>query len=448
VKPEPLSTPHRALYCVLSIPLILAAFWSVRLARADYDAAQPDAPSVMRATRLASTSANYWLRSAATLELDHPDDPAVDANLDKALALNPRFTEAWLARAVRAEIRWRLTAAERDYLAAAEIDHMYKPAWALANFYLRQNQAEQFWRYARKCLEIVEPRRLEPASYNPAPVFELAWQVSHNADEIRRRLIPPRHFILVDYLDYLAEHNLADAGSDVAMDLAAYGDPGDNYFLLNFCDRLINQAKGKSAMAIWNAMVDHQTERAERLDPVHGASLTNGDLKRPFERVGFDWRLLRAEGVLENHFPDTGEVRFEFSGDQPEGILLLYQSVPVVPGQAYRFTFRYRTTAMEHAQGLSWQVWDYAGQRLMPMTCKLTPHPEWSEGEAALAIPPGVSIIRLGLVYQRATGSTRIQGTAAFTRFALKLKPALTSEPRPPGSGHPNFRNPMPGGTD
>ena len=86
--------------------------------------------------------------------------------------------------------------AERDYLTAERIDHMYKPAWALANFYVRQGNREKFWVYARKCLEVVEPRRSEPDSYNPAPVFDLAWRVSQNAAEIQEKLLPPRHFIL------------------------------------------------------------------------------------------------------------------------------------------------------------------------------------------------------------------------------------------------------------
>jgi hypothetical protein len=298
---------------------------------------------------------------------------------------------------------------------------MYKPAWALANFYLRQQATVKFWFYARKCLEVVEPRRLEPFSYNPAPVFDLAWRVTQNAQEIRRKLIPPRHFILVDYLEYLGEHNQPDAGADVAMDLAAFADPNDNYYLLNFCDRLINLPRAGRAVGIWNAMVARGTVLGERLDPEHGHSLTNGALKRPFERVGFDWRLPPADGVLQNHFPDSGELRFVFSGDQPEGVLPLYQPVPVVAGRAYRLTFRYRTAGMQHCDGLSWQVWDYSGQRLIPVACKFSPHQEWSAGEAGFVIPKDVSIARLGLVYQRATGSTRIAGTIAFTGFALQL---------------------------
>ena len=228
-------------YWAISVVLIFCVFWSVRLARADYDSAQSDLPSVRRACQLAPGSADYWLRASAVREIDQPDDPAVDAGVAHALELNPRYTEAWMSRALRDEIHGHIAEAERDYLNAAQTDRMYKPAWALANFYIRQENAEKFWFYARKCLEVVEPRRLEPVSYNPAPVFDLAWRITQDAQEIRRKLIPPRHFILVDYLDYLGAHALVDPGADVAMDLAGYADPDDNYCLLNFCERLINQ---------------------------------------------------------------------------------------------------------------------------------------------------------------------------------------------------------------
>jgi hypothetical protein len=326
-----------------------------------------------------------------------------------------------MAKALRAEMRGDAAEAEQDYLQAATIDHLYKPAWALANFYLRQNQPDKFWLNARKCLEIVEPRRLEPASYDPAPVFDLAWRLTQDAAEIRKRLIPPRHFILADYLEYLGERNLLDAGADVAMDLASYSDPDDNFVLLNFCERLINYTNGVRAVDVWNAMANHRLIHTNPLAPHRGQSLSNGDLRRPFERVGFDWRMPPAEGVLQNHFSDSGEVRFEFSGDQPDCIIPLFQSIPVVPGASYRLAFRYRTEAMEHADGLSWQIWDYMGRRSIPVACKITTHQDWSSSEAAFSIPSGVSIARLGLIYQRASGSTSTRGTIALTDFSLAL---------------------------
>ncbi len=404
------------------VVLLLGVIRSIQLARADYDSSHSELAPVMQSCRLAPESASYWLRASNLREIDEPEDPAVDAGIARALQLNPRFAEALMERALRNETHGRVTEAEHDYLTAARVDHMYKPVWALANFYIRQNHPQQFWVYARKCLEVVEPRRLEPASYNPAPVFDLAWRVSQDAAEIRRKLIPPRHFILADYLEYLRQHDRMDAGADLAMDLANYADPADSFNLLNFCEQLINGPKGDRAVKVWNAMVDHGTVRSERLEPEHGRSLSNGDLKRAFGRVGFDWRMPAADGVLQNHFTDSGEVRFEFSGDQPEDVLLLYQSIPVVPGRSYCLSFRYRTCDMDHAEGLAWQVWDYAAQRAIPAASQFAAHPEWTHGEARFRVPGNVSMVRLGLAYRRTSGTTRIRGAAALANFGLRME--------------------------
>jgi len=141
VTPEFAAKFRPAVCCTISVFLIFGTFWSVRLAQADYDSVQPDPAAVARACQLAPGAANYWLRAAAL-------DPTVDAGLEKALALNPRYTDASLARAVRYETQGRIAEAEREYLAAAKVDHMYKPLWALANFYVRQGQDEKFWIYA------------------------------------------------------------------------------------------------------------------------------------------------------------------------------------------------------------------------------------------------------------------------------------------------------------
>lgn len=409
-------------YYLISVILLAGACQSLRLAQADYQAAQSDLPSVVRACRLVPGSASYWLRASNLREIDRPDDPAVDADVGRALELNPRYTEAWIERALREEIQGRVAEAERDYLTAERIDHMYKPAWALANFYVRQGNREKFWVYARKCLEVVEPRRSEPASYNPAPVFDLAWRVSQNAAEIQEKLLPPRHFILADYLEYLRAHNQLDAGADLALRLADYGDSDDNFNLLNFCEQLINAPKCEPAVKLWNVMIERGMVRSERLDPERGESLSNADLKRPFTRVGFDWRMPAADGVLRSHFTDSREIRVEFSGDQPESVLVLYQSLPVTGGGAYRLTFRYRTAEMEHAKGLAWQLWDYAGQRAIPVTGKMEAHAEWTLGEAGFVVPRNAPLVRLGLGYQRASGSTRIRGTVVLAGFRLRLK--------------------------
>src|SRR5882724_1859849 len=57
------------------------------------------------------------------------------AELDAALALNPRFATAWIARGLAAETGGDRKSAEASLLQAAAVDNTYLPRWTLANFY-------------------------------------------------------------------------------------------------------------------------------------------------------------------------------------------------------------------------------------------------------------------------------------------------------------------------
>src|SRR5438034_11432133 len=51
------------------------------------------------------------------------------AELDTALALNPRYTAAWIARGLAAETGGDRKSAEASLLQAAAVDNTYLPRW-------------------------------------------------------------------------------------------------------------------------------------------------------------------------------------------------------------------------------------------------------------------------------------------------------------------------------
>lgn len=329
------------------------------------------------------------------LRIEDPNDPRIGEALDRAVAANPRDTTARLERA-RFE-------SESDLVEAARTDHLYTPAWVLANFYFHRRRLDAFWQYARKCVEIIDP-----ASYDLTPLFDLAWQASGGSgDEIRRRMIPPRHFVQVDYLKYLTENQRLDAAMPVARDLLSCHDAADNPAFAVLVQRMLEAGRVEDAVAIWNGIPGH-----ERLDAAGGHSLTNGSLKRAFEPFGFDWRLTQANGVISSHYPRDGEVRFELSGDQREECILFFQPAPVIAGAKYRLTFRYRTSGMKYCDGLVWQL-----------TSTLEPHEDWTAGSATFTVPENARQATLELSYHRKPGTTRIAGVVAFREFGLERLP-------------------------
>src|SRR5215472_5643659 len=285
----------KAAYLILAACLMLAIVASVRLARADYAFAQPDLASAEHACRLEPESSRYWYRVAALREAEDPLDRKIAAALDSAVSANPRDTNARIERA-RFE-------SESELVEAARTNHLYTPAWVLANFYFQRQKVDPFWQYARKCVDIIEP-----GSYDLTALFDLGWQASGaSGDEVRRRLIPPRQFVQADYLKYLTENRRFDAAIPVARDLLAYHGTADRSTLTALVQRMLEAGRVDDALTIWNAL-----PQSEHLDPARGQSLTNGSLKRGFEPLGFDWRLTQVNGVASSHFPEEGEVRFEF----------------------------------------------------------------------------------------------------------------------------------------
>ena len=394
-KASPMVIVTKAACFILAACLMLAMAASVRFALADNAFAQPDLASAERASRLEPESSRYWYRLAALRAAENPRDRVIAEALDRAIAANPRDTNA---RMERAQFE-----SEGELLEAVRTDHLYTPAWVLANFYFQRQKLDSFWQYARKCVDIADP-----GSYDLTALFDLAWQASgESSDEIRRRLIPPRHFVQADYLKYLTENRRLDAAIPVARDLLACDDPADRSALTALVQRMIEAGRVDDALAIWNAL-----PQSEHLDPARGQSLTNGSLKRGFAPLGFDWRLTQVNGVASSHYPEDGEVRIEFGGDQREECILLFQPVPVVAGARYRLTFRYRTSGMKSCDGLMWQL-----------TSTLEPHEDWTGGAASFTVAPNARLATLELSYHRKPGTTRISGVVAFREFGLERLP-------------------------
>ena len=79
-----------------------------------------------------------WIRAANLARLESsPDD------LRAAVSLNPRLSSAWIQLGLNAEADGNLPEAETDLLRAASVDHLYVPAWTLANFYFRRGDAAE-----------------------------------------------------------------------------------------------------------------------------------------------------------------------------------------------------------------------------------------------------------------------------------------------------------------
>jgi hypothetical protein len=371
---------------IVALAAALAGAWrAARLAWADILYQRGGEPNIRRAIALEPERAEYALALG---------------DLERAARLNPRDSATLIELGVRAEMRGDTAGAERRLLDAARVDRTYAPRWALANFYFRRNDAGRFWLWAARAAKM---------SYgDTGPLFRLMWDLG--GPEANRH-IPPRPDLERQYLAFLLSTGRLDDAPAGAAPLLARRAPEDRPPLLAYCDRLIAAGRAAQAASVWNALEPREAFGAR-------AGLVNGAFRTPPASRGFDWRLPSIPGVAAAL--DRGALRIEYTGDQPERCEALYQYLLLTPGRAYTLRWEYRTAGIAPDTGLRWRVLD--GPAVLAESSGLSSG-EWTAGALRLDTPASINAPRLVLLYQRAPGSTRIEGALWLRNVGLEAAP-------------------------
>ena len=192
--------------------------------------------AVLLTIRLAVAEANFrldpqaelrsplWIRATNLARFD-----ASPKEVRAAVRLNPRLSSAWIHLGLDAEADGNLHEAETDLLRAANVDHLYLPAWTLANFYFRRGDASNFWPWAKRSADLTYDDyrpllRLADALETSPPL--VVMQLGSGAPLLRA------------YLDILINAHRLDAAREVAGLLATRHDPADRDRLAAFSERL------------------------------------------------------------------------------------------------------------------------------------------------------------------------------------------------------------------
>ena len=166
----------------------------------------------------------YWVNAAHLARYE-----SSPAELRAALSLNPRLSSAWIQIGLDAEANGNLPEAETDLLRAARVDHLYAPAWTLANFYFRRGNVEKFWLWGERAAALI--------SDDYRPLLRLADALDTSPSRVVARLGGGAP-LLRAYLDILINAQRLDAAQQVAGLLAALRDPADQDRLAAFAERL------------------------------------------------------------------------------------------------------------------------------------------------------------------------------------------------------------------
>lgn len=397
---------NASLRWLLMVAGIAAACYSLLLARAAYLFDKNTAASVKQAAELVPYNSRYLARLAAWSPQQR------ESLLKRAIALNPFDSEAWIQLGTLTEfVRGDSQAAERCYLKAAAVDHMFLPKWTLTNFYFRRQNENEFFHWAKEALAITP--------YAPDPAFTQMWQITQDATKIAAA-IPDRPRVLLQYASFLSNTARFQPIPPVVQRLiraVGAGDPhawGRDDLLPGIEDGLLAAGDLDAALRVWASMSRAgwiQESVPNAADPV-----TNGDFSRRSYGHGFDWVTSSVTGIDIDQLPDEKELRIRLSGQQPERCELLRQYIPLEPGAEYRMQWKATADQIQLPSGLTWRV-RCAGESACP-TLESRDLFGGAEGMWAFRAPD-TKLCVLTLEYARPAGAARASGTVHLNSISI-----------------------------
>lgn len=397
--------------------LVLAISWTLRIGLADLAFNRNTLQGTQTAIRLTPGQSEYQDDLASYFREDDPQRAI--QSWQQAVHLNPYDAAAWIDLGLIYEREDRLADADRCFHRAADVDHTFLPSWTLANFYFRQNNPAQFWLWVRQASRIVP----EDAS----PLFRLCWHFTEDGNEIARQLDLNRPEIMAQYLNFLMSDHRKDAVGRISLRLAASHREKDTPLLLNTVNWLLAEQQESQALLLWNKLATQARVPYPALDPRSHPAVVNAGFARSPTSIGFDWHLPNMPGIMASQESGVGGLRLEFSGDQPESVEILSQVLAVEPSTPYTFAFDYSTSGIAPASGLTWTVASLADGSVLAMSDSLSSDSE-TVGHLSFMVPANSRFVRLSLVYHRALGTTRIEGSLILRKTGLALAASGTTK--------------------
>jgi tetratricopeptide (TPR) repeat protein len=432
-RPKPAAQPLRlknnaAAYVLAACTLALCIHGSVESARrmaAERWIAFPADDSLERAVELTPGNGLAWLRLGQVSARRGDDPRRVIGLLERAVALETYSSEARIALALQLDRAGDFEASERQLLRAAGLDRSVIPAIALANFYVRRGDAEQFWRWLR------EAAGKSPAGL--AQAVELCWRAVDDPAAILEKGVPDTPEGNRYYLGFVLSQQRLDAAEAVWERMRDGLQPGDASLAAQYVGQLLDQGNVAGAVAVWNRICSARLVSCQPLSPKTGPLLTNGAFERDPTAAGFDWRIPRADGIywtLDRDPSGQAGLAIQLEGNQAEKLLLLEQIVPVAPSTSYRLSFRYRTAGLPDETGIWAGFADFrTGAPLAPPQM-LRASGTLAPAALTLRVPAGLDAARLVFGYERAKGTSRQKGTIWLGEFEMLADGVSGGPPR------------------
>jgi Tetratricopeptide repeat len=412
-----------ARFAVVALSITLAAmltFFSIRTARAAYEAGLGTRAGFEAAVRLESSNPENWhvLGRYWQYTLDEPDPSRAINNFRRALSLNPRSADAWLDLGTVYESEGDSASARDAYIQAGKVyPASAAVAWRYGNFLLRQGDVNHAFAEIRRAV-YADPTR-------SAEAFSRCWRVDPDVQAVLAGIIPPDRQPYLDVIRELAAADQLAAALSVWQRLVSihpHMSPADVIF---FTDFLFQKGHFVDAHRVWQdalLLSDVVTGDAP------GSILWDGGFESNVQG-GFAWALptaltLGVQATLDKRQKHSGKqsLRLFFDGKHNTNYDGVCTNVEVRPETTYRFSAWVRTQSLTSDEGVRFRLYWFSDTNVSGSVDSQDSRgtQSWTRIEMPWSSGKDVHRLRVCVMRNASRGfDPRIQGTAWIDDVSL-----------------------------
>ena len=386
----------RGLLVIGSLAIALwVSFFSVRSGIAGLAADGSSITDLRWAVRLEPGNPEFWYRLGhyQQFNLEQPDVVAAVESYQKAVTLNPGYTEAWLDLGTAHELDGNSAAArdaflraKKTYPASADV------AWRYGNFLLREGNLPEALAELRLALQ-ADPRRA-------GAVFSRVYRANPDIDEILNNLLPPIPEVYVDAIaEAVASQQLAVAQT-MWMRLMKLNPHLKLWQFEKFVGALQAHHDYAAAREVWD-----QGTSTMNLPPLiqpRDSVLWDPSFESGLSNIAFAWSFrslvegVHAEIDTNEKLSGKQSLRLTFDGKHDPGADLACASGVVTPGTKYLFSGWVKSKDLTGDQGVRFRLRSIGNNQVpLESTREIHGTTPWSSIEQDWTAGSGVHLVEV-----------------------------------------------------
>ena len=347
------------------------------------------------AVRLEPSNPEFWFRLGhyQQFNLEQPDVVAAVESYQKAVALNPGYTEAWLDLGTAYELdgnpaaaRDAFLRAKKTYPASADV------AWRYGNFLLREGTLPEALAELRLALQ-ADPRRA-------GAVFSRVYRADPDIDQILNNLLPPIPEVYVDAIAEAVDSQQLAVAQTMWMRLMKLNPHLKLWQFEKFVGALQAHRDYAAAREVWD-----QGTSTMNLPPLiqpRDSVLWDPSFESGLSNIAFAWSFrslvegVHAEIDTNEKLSGKQSLRLTFDGKHDPGADLACASGVVTPGTKYLFSGWVKSKDLTGDQGVRFHLRSIGNNQVpLESTREIHGTTPWSSIEQDWTAGSGVHLVEV-----------------------------------------------------